>query len=237
MSAQSRALRTAVTVTRQSVATRGRLLTGLTLGAIIVLLAVTIAVQGEGRQATAGVLVSAGLVFQMPIITLVFAASAFGDFTEDETLVYLWLRPLPRWHLTMAAAGATLVVAVPVTAVPLAAAAAIGRGADLIGPAVLASTLGAAAYGTIFVALGLRAKRALTWGLIYVLIWEGVLGGVSASFARLSIRRYVVAIFSESSGITWGYPTSTIHALVVLTLVSLAGLGICTWFLRTREIE
>jgi ABC-2 type transport system permease protein len=238
MSTTGAAFRTAMRVTRQSVATRGRILTAAALAAVILLLAVAIRIQDGGQEALVGVLINAGLVFQVPVVTLVFAASAFGDFTEDETLVYLWLRPLPRWHLAVAATCAALVVTIPMTAVPLVAAALIGGTADFAIPVLGASALGTAAYGSLFVALGLRAKRALTWGLIYVLIWEGILGGVSASFARVSIRRYVVSAFTETAGVGWeGHTTSAGHAIIVLAGVVLAGVGLCTWFLHSREIE
>jgi len=238
MSAQSAAVRTAMRVTRQSVATRGRILTAVALAAIILLLAIAIRIQDGSQEALVGVLINAGLVFQVPVVTLVFATSAFGDFTEDQTLVYLWLRPLPRWHLAVAVTCASLVVTIPLTAGPLVVAALIGGAAEFAIPVLVASALGSAAYGSLFVALGLRAKRALTWGLIYVLIWEGILGGVSASFARVSLRRYVVSAFTETAGVGWeGHTTSAGHAFAVLTVIVLVGVGLCTWFLHSREIE
>ena len=48
-----------------------------------------------------------GLALVLPVSTLVFASASFGDLVDDQTLVYLWLRDLPRWRL--AASG--LVVA------------------------------------------------------------------------------------------------------------------------------
>ena len=55
----------------------------------------------------------------MPVTTLVFAAASLGDFREDGTLVYLWLRPVPRWQIIAAALGASITVTLPLVLVPL----------------------------------------------------------------------------------------------------------------------
>lgn len=36
-----------------------------------------------------------GLNLVVPVTALVFASAAFGDPTDDRTMVYLWLTPLP----------------------------------------------------------------------------------------------------------------------------------------------
>ena len=60
-----------------------------------------------------------GLSLLIPVVALVFASAALGDLAEDGTLVYLWLRPLPRWQLALAAFAASVTVAVPVAVLPL----------------------------------------------------------------------------------------------------------------------
>src|SRR4051812_11936889 len=37
----------------------------------------------------------------MPIIALVFGTSAFGGEVEDGTLIYLMVKPVPRWTLAL----------------------------------------------------------------------------------------------------------------------------------------
>ena len=114
-----------------------------------------------------------GLALVLPVATLVFASASFGDLVEDQTLVYLWLRDLPRWKLAASAMLSTLTIVIPLVAVPLVATAVAARlDADTILASVIATVIGALAYTGAFTALGLRAKRALVWGLLYIFIWE-----------------------------------------------------------------
>ena len=67
------------------------------------------------------------------MVSLVFASAALGDVAEDGTLVYLWLRPYPRWQLAVAAFAASVTVVVPVAVLPLVIAAALtGEGGRLV---------------------------------------------------------------------------------------------------------
>jgi len=48
-----------------------------------------------------------GLGIVVPLAALWFGTSAIGDLVEDRLLVYLWLKPIPRWQLPAAAILAT----------------------------------------------------------------------------------------------------------------------------------
>jgi ABC-2 type transport system permease protein len=170
--------------------TRGRVLAMGSLGFVAVLLAIV--VRGSSaidRQDAAFRLVNAyGLSVLIPVVSLVFASAALGDPAEDGTLVYLWLRPLPRWRLAVTAALAALTVSVPIAVLPVILAAAIsGAGARLVAGAAVGACLSSVGYTAVFCGLGLRVRRALGWGLAYVLIWEGAVARLAKAAARLSI--------------------------------------------------
>jgi ABC-2 type transport system permease protein len=57
-----------------------------------------------------------------------------------------------------------------------------------------ASVVGAAAYCALFLALSLVTRRPVLLGLVYVLIWEGLLSNVVSGTRVLSIQQYVVAM-------------------------------------------
>ena len=106
-----------------------------------------------------------GFTIVVPIVALVFAAAAFGDLKEDGTLVYLWLRPMDRWPMVVGAWLASVTVSLPLTLVPLTAAAFIANvGSDLVWATVLACVVGNLAYSAVFMLLGLLTKNSVVWG-------------------------------------------------------------------------
>jgi ABC-2 type transport system permease protein len=142
-----------------------------------------------------------GLSLLVPVATLVFASATLGEPNEDGTLVYLWLRPVPRWVIVAAATASAFTVTWPVVVVPLVLATLLtGAGASLVGGTVAATTAAMLAYTGVFVALGLRVKRALVWGLLYIFIWEGFVATANLAAARLAIRSYSRSILSDVTG-------------------------------------
>jgi ABC-2 type transport system permease protein len=143
-----------------------------------------------------------GISLLVPVATLVFASAALGDPTEDGTLVYLWLRPVARWRLVVAAAASSFTVTWPIVTVPLVVSAACtGGGSSLVTGTVAGVTVSMIGYVGLFVALGLRVKRALVWGLLYIFIWEGFVATANTSAARLAVRSYGRSTLSAITGV------------------------------------
>ncbi|MCB0995470.1 MAG: hypothetical protein KDB21_10290, partial [Acidimicrobiales bacterium] len=169
---------------------------GLLSGASILLAIITRGADDPSR-AGAELLAEYGLGVVAPVCTLWLGASAIGDLVEDRTLVYLWLRPIPRWQLGAAAVASTLVIVAPLVGVPLVVAAALTETDGAIAGSAAAVALGAIAYSGVFVALGARVNRALWWGLGYVLVWENSIARISDGTARLAVRSYTHTILSK----------------------------------------
>ena len=74
-------------------------------------------------RATTEIALGYGLGIVVPLATAWLATSSVGDLVEDRLLVYLWLKPVPRWQLPAAAVLATVTIVVPLVAVPLVVAA------------------------------------------------------------------------------------------------------------------
>jgi ABC-2 type transport system permease protein len=180
--------------------TRARVLSLSALGLISVLVGLAIGrgdvidPMREGARFVNGF----GLTVLVPVATLVFASAALGDTNEDGTLVYLWLRPVRRSKIVGAAALASLTVAWPMVTIPLVLAAALtGAGSALVVGTVAAATVSTLAYVGLFVALGLRVKRALVWGLLYIFIWEGFVATGNDKASKLAIRSYGRSVLSS----------------------------------------
>lgn len=213
--------------------TGGRLALVAGFSALALAVAVAIGRVDDGLRIddTVGFISGYGLALMVPIISLVLGSSTFGELIDDETLVYLWHRPVPRWKLAVAGMLAASSVAIPLTAIPLTIAAFIASGDTTAALATaLASACAALAYSALFVFVGLLLRRALIWGLVYLFIWELFIASVGGGSAQLSIRTYPTSILARltdvdirlaDSSVTTGIVVSVVIAVVSVGLASL----------------
>jgi ABC-2 type transport system permease protein len=168
-----------------------------------------------------------GLALVLPVATLVFASASFGDLVDDQTLVYLWLRDVPRWRLAASAMLSTLTIVIPLVALPLVATAVAARlDGDAILASVIATIIGAFAYTGAFTALGLRAKRALVWGLLYIFIWEQFIARAGHGVRRFALSAYTRSVLSKVSGISiTNADISSVYAVVIPIVVAVVTFG------------
>ena len=134
----------------------------------------------------------------LPIVALVFGTAAIGAEIEDGTAVFLLVKPIDRWRIVVAklivAVGLSVALVVPASFIAGAILAPGGTGlAGAVGAAV-GSAIGATVYTAAFFALSLVTGRALAIGLVYILVWEGVLAGLLEGIGALSVRQYTLAI-------------------------------------------
>ena len=192
----------------------------------------------EALEIGVEVMSNLGFTIVVPIVALVFASAAFGDLKEDSTLVYLWLRPMDRWPMVVGAWLAAVTVSLPVTLVPLTVSAVITDvGADLVWATVLACVVGTLAYSGVFLLLGLLTKNSVVWGIAYILIWEGLVAGISGVGEKLAIRGYTRSIFADQTGVDlWLGDLSLGVAVVVPLLVVVGAIVLSTLRLRSLDV-
>lgn len=134
----------------------------------------------------------------LPLTALILGTGVFGSEIDDGTAVYLLAKPLARWRIVLTkllvASVATALVTAPATAI----AGLIAIGAQdtdrLIAGFTAAVAAGSVLYCAVFVAISLRTRRALIAGLLYVILWEGLLSGLFAGTRLLSIQQYTLGI-------------------------------------------
>jgi ABC-2 type transport system permease protein len=218
--------------------TRARMLGLLAFGAVGIITAAALGSSDAVDPQLAGTrfVDTYGLALLAPVASLVFAAAALGDLDEDGSLVYLWLRPVPRWKIVVAAVASCITITWPTVVGPLMiAAAATGAGSDLVRATAIATSVAVVAYTGVFVALGLRVRRALMWGLLYIFIWEGFVAQANSSAARLSIRSYTRSLLSQIADVYLRLADVATAAAWLVPLV-IAGLGaIYATFRLTRQ--
>ncbi len=187
----------------RSVCTKGRLIAIGLLAALSVLTAVTVAAGTPDDRLVQGVgFVNGNIATLIPVAVLVFGAAVLGDLIDDGSLVYLWLRPVPSWLHVLAAWAATVTIVVPLVLVPVVVATAlIDTSPELLGAAAIGGLVAVAGYAGLFVTLGVRFKRALPWGLVYILIWEGFVASAGKTATKLAFRSYVRSILSSMTDV------------------------------------
>ncbi len=179
---------------------RWRVLVILLLASLPSLLVLLIRFIGEGEVAFHGEFIEViidGMIIGgiMPIVTMALATAAFGNELEDKTLYFLVLKPVSRVSIVVAKLTATLVVALPlVVASGVVASALVGAEPRQFGILAIALAAGVTAYASIFTFAGLLTPRALAYGLVYVLVWEGLLSTILSGIRYLSVRGYTLAL-------------------------------------------
>lgn len=225
---------------------RRRVLLLLLLAALLVVVALIYRATGNaGVRAeifTSRLLADFGLGTLMPLVALLLGTAALGAEIEDGTAIYLLAKPIPRstillTKLVVAALGAILLTSIPI----FLAGAITGAGLDngLAVAFAIAGALGAIIYCAIFVTVSLLTSRALIFGLLYVLVWEGLLAGLFAGTRTFSVRQQSMAFADSLTDV----PDRVLNAQLDLTTAMVIGgvllvgaviLGI--WRLRRFEI-
>lgn len=179
-----------------------------------------------------------GLTLVLPVTCLVFASAALGDLVEDQTLVYLTMRPVARGKIALAAALASLSIVVPLVVVPLVAAGAAARiGGQAIAASVVAAAVGAVEYTAVFVLAGLFFKRALTVGLVYIFIWEQFVARASHGVRRFTISAYTRSILAKLSDIELSNADMALGVSIAVPLVvAAAALALAGARLRRQDV-
>ncbi len=204
--------------------TLARLLGIGALGALTILLGVFASRDSDPAEAIS-VIATFALGLVVPLATLWLGTSALGDFVEDRLLVYLWLRPVPRWQLPAAAVAATTTLAIPLTAVPVGLAAVIAGADEIAVEAFLAATMACFAYAGVFVAAGLWFRRAAWWGLAFVLVWENAVAHSAEGLARFTVVGWSGAILDSAPG----SPSEVSAGDAATGFVVLAAVGVVGW--------
>ena len=227
-----------IRLTARQLLTRGKLLVLVGLGALPALLALLYSFS-DSRVDPETFLIrmytNFVLAVVVPVTALVFAAAALGSEMEDGTIVYLLLKPLPRWQIvlnklipTAAIIGVFVMISIYATALVL------DRGvgeAHVAFAFTLAAVLGGAAYAAMFTLLGAITSRALIAGLLYVFIWEGLLTGLFQGARNWSVREYMNGIADAFSTLpldVFDAQLSGTRALIscIAVIVLFAGLSV-----------
>jgi len=225
--------RTVVRLGVRSVFGRWRGVLLLVLPVVLVAVAVLVrALVGQDEQAAETTMYGLGLVVVVPLVALLATSGLLAPEIDDGSIVYLLAKPVPRATIVasklVVAFGCVLVFA----AVPMLVAGFVlvtGRPAFALGFA-LGALAGGVAYSAVFAWLSVLTRHAVVVGLMYLLIWEGLLGGLMSGVRWLSVNRWSAEVVDHVTGASLVSRLPLIYAVLALVV----SVVVFTWRTGTR---
>jgi ABC-2 type transport system permease protein len=216
-------------ITLRATLGRKRALVFLLVPLVLILITVALKVVAKSPVWPAEFLGVFGFSVVLPLTALIIGTSVVGAEIDDGSIIHLLATPVNRPSVVISKFTAAVLLTIIFGAIPLYLAAAIAKGpADRLAVGLLAGAMVAAvAYNAIFVMLSLLTTRAMAVGLLYLLVWEGLLGNLIGGVRVLSVGQYSVSIansIARSPDLNAHLTTET--AIVMAIAVSIAALAL-----------
>jgi ABC-2 type transport system permease protein len=163
----------------------------------IVLIGLAIIARSGGvaaEQWATPVIEGLGLAVVIPIIALIVGTGVLGSEIDDGTIVHILTKPLARRDIILAKLGVAVGITAVTVAIPLYVVGVLTGSVRLGLALVVGGALAALVYSAIFVALSLVTRRPVLLGLLYVLIWEGLLSNLVSGTRVLSVQQYTLSV-------------------------------------------
>jgi ABC-2 type transport system permease protein len=232
-------------LTVRDLLSRRRLVLLVVLPLVLLGLAVTSrALLGADGKDASNILQQVGLGALLPLLALIAATGTLAPQIDDGSVVYLLAKPLSRHAIIRSQALVAFLTVLAFGIVPFLAAGLVVEGS--LGPVTRSLAVGAlaasAAYVAVFTLLSVVSRNAVLLGLIYALIWEGVVGGYVPGAKSLSIRQWGLSISESMLGApARGYgvdsPAGLGTALVLLLVVTAGSLWLAGHQLRSLRLR
>ena len=181
-----------------------------------------------GYQTTVGL----GFTLALPLVALLAATAVLGPEVDDGSIVYLLSKPVSRHVIALSkyavAWAATMVLgALPLVVIGLVLDVSNPRQAVALGVGAMVS---GTAYAALFLGLAALTRHAVVIGLLFALLWEGVIGTIFVGVRWLAIGAWGVEVASRLSPRVDAAGTGPVFALVAASVVTVASL----WFTGDR---
>src|SRR5262252_2516972 len=217
-------------ITLRATLGRKRALVFLLVPLVLLLITVTLKLVAASPVWPADILGVFGLTVVLPLTALIIGTSVLGAEIDDGSIVHLLATPVSRAVVIGAKYTVACVLTMVFAAVPILVAGLIATGgATKLALGVFVGALaGSVMYNAIFVMISVLTTRAIAWGLLYALIWEGVLGNLVAGARLLSVGQYSLGIANSiahepSLNAALSLPTAVILGVLVTAAALVIG--------------
>jgi ABC-2 type transport system permease protein len=168
-----------------------------------------------------------GFTVILPLTALIIGTSVLGAEIDDGSIVHLLATPVRRSSVivTKFAVGAVLTMAFVAVPELIAGLIASGTFGKLAIGLFIGALAGSVIYNAFFVMLSVLTTRAIAVGLLYVLIWEAVLGNFVSGARVLSVGQYSLGVangIAHDSGLNARLTMTT--ALIMGAIVTVGAL-------------
>jgi len=189
---------------------------------------------GQDEEPTEHVLYGLGLVVVVPLVALLATSGLLAAEIDDGAISYLLAKPVSRYTIVASKLLVALVCVLAFGAVPMLLAGFIllpSEPSVALGFAV-GALLGGSAYCAVFAWLSVLTRHAVVFGLVYLLIWEGLLGGLLDGIRWLSVTRWSAEVVDRIASLELVDNLPLTYALIALGVVMVGGV-----WLTGRELQ
>ena len=195
---------------------------------LLIALVALITVLADG-DAAFDILPGLGYPLVLPLVAILAASSVLGPEVDDGSIVYLLAKPVSRYGVAISkwvvALGATLTAgALPILVAALVTGDSTRAWALFVGAVVAGTT-----YSALFLAISAVTRHAVIASLMFVLIWESLLGNLFSGIAWLSISQWGLRVGHEVSD-QLPDPANLPWAILASLVVTVVGV----WFAGDR---
>jgi ABC-2 type transport system permease protein len=204
----------------------------------VILIALTLILRAthpaDGAQWPDHVLGDFGFSVLLPLTALIVGTGVLGAEIDDGSAIHLLATPVPRSSVVVTKFAVAAALTMVFAAVPELVAGLLAPHSGKLAFALFAGAMvGSVIYAAVFVMASVVTNRAIAIGLLYVLIWEGLLANLVGGVRILSIAHYSLGVANAI------YPDKNLQAGLTLTTSLILGVVVTVGalILATRRLS
>lgn len=162
-----------------------------------------------------------GYPLVLPLVAILAASSVLGPEVDDGSIAYLLSKPVNRYGIAISKWLVALTATLVAGALPILVAALITGDGTRATALFVGAAVAGTAYSALFLAISAVTRHAVIASLMFVLIWESLLGNLFTGVAWLSIGQWGLRIGHELSdqlpdpaNLPWAIGASAVVTLV-----------------------
>jgi ABC-2 type transport system permease protein len=160
-----------------------------------------------------------GFSVLLPLTALIIGTGVLGAEIDDGSAIHLLATPVRRSAVVFTKFAVATVLTMLFAAVPELIAGLLAPHSTKLAVALFTGALvGSVIYSAVFVMASVLTTRAIAIGLLYVLIWEGLLGNLVGGARILSVAHYSLGVANAI------YPDTNLNAGLSLSTSLVLGI-------------